>query len=365
MVLVLLAGILSGCDRAGDVDEPPPIAIERYSATHESIAFANLDFTLDSARAAFNGSRDGHLAARSLVSSLLTRARFRNSYADLDEADAVASRYVADAPGSADAWLVQADVDLALHRFVDADQALERALASGAPADTVAARRVALRVATGRAAEVVAEAEARTAAERSYAALTQLASVYDALGDADRSEAAFAEALRVYSDVSPFAMAWVQFERGMLVVDEDPARALALFDEALHYLPGYVSARTDRAAALAATGDVEGAIDALTLLCASVDDPEAAGLLTSLLRKVGESEAAAPWRERARQAFEALLARHPLAFADHAAEFYLRIDEPRRALALAQANLENRETPRSRLLVEQAKSALAARAQRG
>ena len=50
----------------------------------------------------------------------------------------------------------------------------------------------------------------------------------------------------------------------------------------------------------------------------------------------------------ARDGFESLLAKHPLAFADHGAEFYLGSgDDPRRALELARLNLANRPTLRA------------------
>ncbi len=357
--VLLLAGALVACGKP-----PPPAAasppIERYSATDESIAFTNLDFTIDSARAAFESRLDGQIAVKALVSSLLTRARFKNSFADLDEADKIAQQYIEAAPESADAWLVKAEIDAALHRFVDGQTAIDRASTLGAPPEATAARRGTLLAALGRAAEALPEAEARAKETPDYTAWTQLASVYQSIGDKAKSESAFTEALKAYGDVSPFAMAWVQFERAMLVIDSDPHRAIALFDEALFYLPSYVSARTDRAAALAASGDVDAAIEALKELCAAVDDPEPAGLLAGLLMDNERAEEAEPWRERARQGFEALLARHRLAFADHAAEFYLRVREPEHALPLAEENFNNRDTPRSRALVEQAKAALAA-----
>ncbi len=355
--LLLIAGLMVSCS-----DEPVslPVAVpfDRYPATHESIAFTNLDFTIDSARSAFDSLLGGQVAAKALVSSLLTRSRFKNSFADLDEADSIAQRYVESAPASADAWLIKAEVDLALHRFVDAEAAIDRASNLGAPPDTITARRVTLLTATGRGAEVLPAVEARAKENPDFATLTQLAGVYESLGDKVRSEAAFTDALKAYTDVSPFAVAWVQFELAMLAVDSDPTRAVALFEEALFYLPSYVSARTDRAGAMAAAGNVDGAIAALMELSAAVDDPEPAGLLASLLIERGRANEAVKWRERAREGFEALLARHRQAFADHAAEFYLRVGEPDRALPLAEANLANRDTPRSRSLVEQARVAL-------
>ena len=50
----------------------------------------------------------------------------------------------------------------------------------------------------------------------------------------------------------------------------------------------------------------------------------------------------------ARRRFEALLARHPAAFADHAAEFYLGPGrDPQRAWTWARANLSERGTRRA------------------
>jgi hypothetical protein len=49
------------------------------------------------------------------------------------------------------------------------------------------------------------------------------------------------------------------------------------------------------------------------------------------------------------------MARHPEAYADHAAEFWLTVGgDPRRALRLAQQNLARRPTPRAQALVTRA-----------
>ena len=58
--------------------------------------------------------------------------------------------------------------------------------------------------------------------------------------------------------------------------------------------------------------------------------------------------AASAYLDSARAGFEALVARHPLAFADHAAEFYLGSGgDAGRALELARLNLANRPTARA------------------
>jgi hypothetical protein len=52
------------------------------------------------------------------------------------------------------------------------------------------------------------------------------------------------------------------------------------------------------------------------------------------------------WRKRAEERYEQIVARHPAAFADHAADFWLSVgNEPQRALSLAKLNLKVRNTP--------------------
>jgi hypothetical protein len=64
------------------------------------------------------------------------------------------------------------------------------------------------------------------------------------------------------------------------------------------------------------------------------------------------------WRRLAAARHDELIARHPEAFADHAAEFWLAAGaDPDKALRLARKNLEVRHTPRARALVAQAVAA--------
>jgi hypothetical protein len=81
---------------------------------------------------------------------------------------------------------------------------------------------------------------------------------------------------------------------------------------------------------------------------ASSGEPEALALLGEL--RVRCCDPARGWRDivRARQGHESLLASHRLAFADHAAEFYLGPGaDAERAWALARENLVARQTRRA------------------
>jgi hypothetical protein len=111
----------------------------------------------------------------------------------------------------------------------------------------------------------------------------------------------------------------------------------------------------------AALGDFDGAVRRLLPLTDSCDDPEYAASLAGILAKAGREVEAAPWRVRAAQRYEELIALHPAAFADHVAAFWLEHGgDPHRALAFASLNLETRRTPRARKLAQRAAAAVAA-----
>ena len=76
----------------------------------------------------------------------------------------------------------------------------------------------------------------------------------------------------------------------------------------------------------------------------SADDPEYAGLLAGLLSESGQIEAAREWRARAAERYTDLMRRHPAAFADHAAEFWLGCRR-RRAESASAGPAKSRDPP--------------------
>jgi tetratricopeptide (TPR) repeat protein len=132
------------------------------------------------------------------------------------------------------------------------------------------------------------------------------------------------------------------------------------FEKAVARLPGYAPAAGHLAEVEAEIGDYEGAIDRLRALAASSDDPDYSASLARLLADRNEDEASA-WRARAAARYEELLLRHPDAFADHAAEFWMEVGgDADRALRLARMNVQIRRTPRAHDLVARASRAASA-----
>ncbi|MBV9530838.1 MAG: hypothetical protein JO283_07175, partial [Bradyrhizobium sp.] len=174
------------------------------------------------------------------------------------------------------------------------------------------------------------------------------------LADLERfaeANAVYRRALSSYDDVSPFPLAWVCFQLGMLwgelVPVPDPDLAALWYRRAINYLPGYVRARVHLAEILASQGRT-GEAEALLAPALSSSDPEVNWRLADVLMREGRLEEAETQLNAARSGFDRLLERHLLAFADHAAEFYAGSgNDGRRALELARTNVANRPTRRA------------------
>jgi tetratricopeptide (TPR) repeat protein len=186
---------------------------------------------------------------------------------------------------------------------------------------------------------------------------------------------------------------WLYFQQGLMWMWEDNLeRARVAFEAACARLPGYAAAqghlamveaalaRRERAMAVfhrwmqeedleharegsqvtrtgeeAALGRYERAIALLRQQANSSDDPEYASLLARLLKEVGQLDEAHRWREVAAARYDELMVRHPEAFADHAADFWLTIGgDAQKGRLLAEQNFAIRKTPRAYELVLQA-----------
>jgi tetratricopeptide (TPR) repeat protein len=175
-------------------------------------------------------------------------------------------------------------------------------------------------------------------------------------GEVAEAERLFGEGRRRYQSASPFPVALLDFQRGLMWLEQgDLQAARTWFAAAQGRLPAYAPALGHLAEVEAAQGEREAAISRLRPLTASSDDPEYAAQLAGLLSEAGQAQEARQWRTRAAARYDELMARHPAAFADHAAEFWLTSGaDTKRALQLARQNLAVRQTPRAYALVHRA-----------
>jgi len=248
--------------------------------------------------------------------------------------------------------VIQAQIASALHRFSDARHHLAQASLGGAPYEDV--KRILLSVdqACGTNLEEVLDERRRIAAKSGqFEDRVALGALLGDLGEFEHADQTYRQALREYQDVSPFPVAHVCFQLGMLwgelVPEPELARADCWYRKAVASLPCYVRARVHLAEICSATGRA-GEAEAMLRPALASGDPEASWRLADVLNAEGRFDEAALHLEAARSGFETLLDKHLLAFADHGAEFYAGSGgDPLRALELAQINLRNRSTLRA------------------
>jgi hypothetical protein len=288
-------------------------------------------------------------------------AQFRGDLDALDRLDILAWQF-ARVDDSFRAALVHAEVASAAHRFGDAQGYLARAALLGGPREAIERHALTLDQARGENLDAVLAARRRLAdASGRLEDLVPLGAVLADLERFTEADAVYRRAFYSFDGVSPFPLAWVSFQLGMLwgelVPAPDPDLAALWYRRALDYLPVYVKARVHLAEIYASQDQARDA-EALLLPALSSGDPEVQWRLADLLVAQGKFEEAETQLDAARRGFDALVARHSLAFADHAAEFYAGSgNDCQRALELARVNVANRPTRRA---VKQA-DAIAAR----
>lgn len=320
-------------------------------ATDGAIAAINLESARRRAWARFaeNPRRPG--AAETIVESERFCAQFLGDVSALDRLHAVTSQ-VARVDQSFRAALLHAEVASTVHRFDDARTHLAAAALMGAPHEKIEQQLLTIDQACGVDLDAVLAARRRIA--EASGRLNDFAMLAAVLVDMERFEeadAVYRQALYSYDDVSPLPLAWVFFQLGMLwgeLADQpEPDLAEHWYRCAVDYLPGYVRARVHLAELVASQGHFSEAEALLRPALASAD-PEVRWRLGDVLIEQKQFEEADSELAAARAGFEALLEKYPLAFADHAAEFYASSgNDAQRALELARANVANRPTRRA------------------
>ena len=362
-VLALCAALsVEGCDGCNKKDPqgsadggvssarsaaPPPVVIsaddggvkgKRPTTTSWSIAGSNLDGQIREAEKRPNTDPDQQLQ---LVTFYLTRGQTLANVEDYEKADALGAAAVKANPKSAATHLMHAMSLGAFHRFDEQSKELDEAAKLGAPAQQVSGTRVGLLMATGRyddALKLMAPIEEGSAAT----AMVTTAVLRAHMQKPAEAEALFDRARVSFVDVSPFPVAWMDFQRGTLLEaagKEKEARAYYL--EALETIPTY----THAAVHAAITDAPERAIERLEALRSISTDPDVVAALADAQKRAKRDDAAKKSAEAARTRYEELVAKHPEAYRDHAARFYLGAgNDSKKALEYAEKNAKLRPT---------------------
>jgi tetratricopeptide (TPR) repeat protein len=320
-------------------------------ATDGEITAINLESARRRAWARFAKDPCRPSVAEEIIDKERLAAQFLGDLDGLDRLEALASQF-ARVDDSSRAALVQAAIASTVHRFDDARGHLARAALMGGPGEEIERHLLTIDQACGLKLDAVLAARRRIATASGR--LEDLVPFGAVLADLDRfaeADAVYRQAFSSYDDISPFPLAWVCFQLGMLwgelVPVPDPTLAALWYRRAIAYLPGYVKARV-HLAEIYASQDQSSDAEALLVPTLSSRDPEARWRLADVLVAQERFEEAKTQLDAARFGFEKLLIGHLLAFADHAAEFYAGSgNDHRQAFELACANVANRPTRRA------------------
>ena len=322
-----------------DLVEAPP----RPRTTSSDIALGNLDAQIRGREAIVDRDPNDVAAARQLVDLLLLRGQFRGSIADYERADAIAVSLVEVHPEAGDAHLEHAATLGTFHLFWRALDELDAAERTHADPAAVLRARATIFMAQGRYDEADAVGALRSGAGRlDPGELGTAAVLAGERGRGAESRRLFDQARASYRDVSPFTFAWIDFQQASLLERRgDRAGAKRYFAEAHEKLPTFPHACVH----LAAFETPDRARSLLEPLLGQSDDPEVDAAYGDAIRRLGRDDEAKTFIDRARARYDELVAKHPEAFADHAASFYLgNGSDTVKALALAKLNAANRPT---------------------
>ncbi len=321
-----------------------------FQTTDGDIAVINLESARRRSWSRFyqDPMREG--IAETVVEHEQLSAQFAGDLTALDRLEFLAKQLSQTDAVSARTALIQAQVASMMHRFAEARRHLEQAEIRGAPEADVSRLRLSIDQACGTDLDRVLRERRQTTKKsggiEDQVALGGLLADLREFGDAD---ATYKHALRSYSDVSPFPVAWVCFQLGVLwgelVPEPQVTCAAAWYEKALERLPSYTKARVHLAEIYLSCGRADDA-ESVLISALSSGDPEVHWRLADIMAVQGKDANAQ--MQAARSGFEAVLERHPLAFADHGAEFYAGSgNDCHRALELALVNVANRPTLRA------------------
>jgi hypothetical protein len=331
---------------------PPPVSIsaagtprvedsglkDRPSTTSWSIAGGNLDGDIADRVRKNESTAEQQLA---LVDLYLGRSQFLANIADVEKAEAIGAALVKAAPADPSSHLARAVTLGALHKFDEEAKELDEAARLRAPSHRVTAARLALLIATGRY-DDAQKLSTPIDDQSSPVALVNAAVLAGRMQKYDEAERLFERARLKIVDVSPFPVAWMDFQRAALLeANGKEKEARAYYLEALEAIPVYLHA----AVHVAVTDTPEAAIARLEPLRNVSTDPDLLAALADAHRRAKHDDDAKKATDAARARYDELVAKHPEAYRDHAARFWLAAgNDSNKALDLAEKNAKLRPT---------------------
>lgn len=333
-----------------------PMTQAELATTDGGIAVGNLGAAIAGAEGMVKANPTIAGGYTRLIRLLLLRGEFMGRIADYERAAAISAQQIRIAPKEPQSYQNRAATRSVFHDFAGALADLDQSEKLGADPASNLDRRASILLALGRADEARALLAKVNKPDRDILSLGAEAVLRGERGDLDQAEALFIEAQRHLPDVSPFPLAWLYLQEGLMWESAGHSgRARELYAAAVARVPGYGAATSHLAAMEAGSGDRDRAVQLLRGLIGSSDDPESQGQLAALLKEAGQAVDAESLRKQAAERYAELLKKYPAAFASHAARFYLGIGaEAQSAVRWAEQNLKNSPTAEARSLAIEA-----------
>ncbi|MCA1780315.1 MAG: hypothetical protein LC637_13320 [Xanthomonadaceae bacterium] len=327
-----------------------PASRSRLATTAASIYITNLNSRIETIADIVAANPDS-IQQATLATLLYYRYRIVGKIEDAERALVAATRAVVTHPTNRRARHVRATILSGMHLFEEALSDLERAREADFADQRLAPLRREIMLALGHYDEVPELDRPSMHAASGFHHAVLLGNLELMKGRVDLASARFLEAQQLYADSSPFQLAWLYTQQGIALLRSGNCPvAERFFQAALARMPMYYVAAEHLAECERAMGQLDSARRRYLSIIEQTDNPEFIGALAELEREAGNQETADKLTARAEEGWNELLARHPQAFTDHAAKFFIASGDARRALALSYSNMENRNDVLSLLL---------------
>jgi tetratricopeptide (TPR) repeat protein len=343
---------------APGADPTWPLDPQRYRTTSGAIYLGNLDARIEElGRSGANGGTPEHRVA--LARSLYQRYQVVGRIADAEAAMREVEAALAAPRVPAEAHALHAILLVSFHRFDEAEAALAAAEDAGADAEGLRRTRVEMQLARGDYASLRGELDRSTEIAPDFHLLAHRADLRLQLGDPAGAAFLYRAAQSTYRDVNPVPLAWLHVQQGIAWLRQgEVAKAREFFAAAHARLPQYYLATEHLAECEARLGRLDEARRLYRAVIAQTGNPEFIAALSGVERDAGDADEAERLAQEAERGFEALLARHPSAAGQHAAEFFIERGQAERADALARDNLVLRQDVGSLILLAQTAQAV-------
>jgi tetratricopeptide (TPR) repeat protein len=323
-------------------------AVPEWGPQDYDAALAELNRAIARGREGVAADPQAWLPRESLAMALRSRGQLTGSHADLVEALDMADSARDSAPDGSGPVLARAIVSLSLHRNSAAEQEVARmdgfAIAPP-PGDRAESEAIRGDVALYRGDYRAALERYRTADSmaRGLGTIVRLADWHRHRGDFAAARALLEQGLASPRKPAPWAHAALLLQMGALDLQAgDWTAAEARFAKADSVFPGWWLAQAHRAQMAAVRGDYARAEGLYRKAMEGAERPSVMEALAGMLSQAGRPRDGLALEHAARALWQARVATHPEAYADHAFEAALREGDSAAAWRLARLNYRAR-----------------------